>query len=159
MIQRIQTLYLLVAIIMLSIIAFTGDFFTITTNAEIKHYNSFGISSYTLDGKHLINQEYLPLYIIPIVLALFAFVVLMSYKQLNRQFRFSKILWGLYLILVAGVAVWYFIAKNQEVAGEIIGGGYDRSFYLLVIGLPFTQLAYAGIRKDKKTIDSLNRLR
>jgi amino acid transporter len=159
MIQRIQTLYLLVAISMLSIIAFTGDFFTIITNAEIKHYNSVGISSYTLDGKHLINEQNLPLYIIPIVLALFAFVVLLSYKQLNRQFRLSKILWGLYLLLVVGVAVWYFIVKNQEITGEVIGGGYDRNFYLLVIGLPFTHLAYAGIRKDKKTIDSLNRLR
>lgn len=159
MIQRIQSVYLLVVIVMLTIISFYGNFFEIITDEGRFNFNAFGISQYTTDGKELISQTSLPLYIITLALAVFAFFVLLSYKKLNNQFRYSKLLWGLYLFVVIGVAIWFYLIASKQVNGEIIHSNYAASFYLLVIGLPFTHLAYGGIRKDKKTIDSLNRLR
>lgn len=159
MIQRIQSLFLLGAIIMLTIASFWGDFFEIVTDEGRFNFNAFGISQYTTDGKELISQTSLPLYIITLALALFAFFILLSYKKLNNQFKYAKLLWGLYLLTLIGVTVWFYLIAPKQVSGEIIYSNYAASFYLLVIGLPFTHLAYAGIRKDKKTIDSLNRLR
>lgn len=159
MIQRIQTVYLLVAIIMLSIASFWGNFFDIITDEAIFHFNAFGISKYTLDGKELISQTSIPLFVITLALALFALFVMLSYKKLNKQFKYSRLLWGLYLLLLAGIAAWFYLIAPGQTSGEVIQSNYSSAFYILVIGLPFTHLAYAGIRKDKRTIDSLNRLR
>ncbi len=159
MIQRVQSLYLLGAITMLVIVSFWGDFFDYMTDEAFFRFNAFGISKYTLDGKELIEQTSLPVYSVTLLLALFALFVLFSYKKLNKQFAYSKLLWGLYLLVLVGIVVWnYFIAPGQ-VTGKVIQSNYSHSFYLLVIGLPLAHLAHMGIRKDKKTIDSLNRLR
>lgn len=159
MIQRIQSVYLLVVIVMLTILSFYGNLFEIITDEGRFNFNTFGISHYTADGKELISQTSLPLYIITLALAVFAFFILLSYKKLNNQFKYAKLVWGLYLLVLIGVAIWFYLVAPKQVSGEIIHSNYAASFYLLVIGLPFTHLAYAGIRKDKKTIDSLNRLR
>lgn len=159
MIQRVQSLYLLGAITMLVIASFWGDFFDYITDEAFFRFNAFGISKYTLDGKELIEQTSLPVYSVTLLLALFGLFVLFSYKKLNKQFAYSKLLWGLYLLVLVGIVVWnYFIAPGQ-VTGKVIQSNYSYSFYLLVIGLPLAHLAHMEIRKDKKTIDSLNRLR
>lgn len=159
MIQRIQTLFLFGVILMLTIASFSGNFFDYVTNEAIFHFNGFGISKYTLDGSVLIEQNSIPLYIIPMALALFALFVMLSYKKINKQYGYSKILWGLYLLLLIGVVVWnYFLAPDQ-IKGEVVQNNYGAAFYYLVIGLPLTHLAFMNIGKDKKKLDSLNRLR
>lgn len=159
MIQRIQSIFLLVVISVLTIVSFWGNLFEIVTDEARFDFNGFGISKYTLDGKELISQTSIPVFVISLALALFALFILFSYKKLNTQFRYAKLLWGFYLLTLIGVAVWFYLIAPGQTNGKIIHSNYSAAFYILVIGLPFTYLAYAGIRKDKKTIDSLNRLR
>lgn len=159
MIQRIQTIYLLLVIAALTIVSFRGNLFEIVTDEARFNFNASGISKYTTDGKELISQTSIPLFVITLALALFALFVVFSYKKLNDQFKYSKLLWGLYLLLLIGVAIWFYLIAPGQTGEKIIHSNYSSAFYILVIGLPFTHLAYAGIRKDKKTIDSLNRLR
>lgn len=159
MIQRVQTLFLLGAIILLSVVSFWSNFFEIVTDEARFQFNGFGISKYTIDGKALISETSLPIFIITLGLALFALFVMFSYKKLNNQFRYAKLLWGLYLLTLIGLVCWFYLIAPGQTSGKIEHSNYDVGFYLLVIGLPLTHLAYGGIRKDKKTIDSLNRLR
>lgn len=159
MIQRIQSLFLFGAIVILAIVSFSGSFFTVITDTAINEFTAFGISSYTHDKQHLIEQQNLPVYIFTLTLLVFAGWVLFSYKKLGQQLKMARILWGVYLLTVIAVVVWNsFLAKNQ-VKGEVTQSNYGSAFYFLVIGIAFVHLAFMGIRKDKSTIDSLNRLR
>lgn len=159
MIQRIQTVHLLVVTILLAIVSFWGNLFEIVTDEARFNFSASGISKYTLDGKELITHTSIPLFIITLALALFALLILFSYKKLNTQFKYARLLWGLYLLALIGVVAWFYLIAPGQTSGEAVHSNYSAAFYILVIGLPFTHLAYAGIRKDKKTIDSLNRLR
>ena len=159
MIQRIQSVYLFAVIVMLSIVSFWGDFFEIVTDEARFRFNSFGISKFTLDGKVLISQTSIPIIVISIALIVFTVFILFSYKKLNKQLQYSKLLWGCYLLFLIGIAVWFYLIAPGQTTGKILHSNYSYAFYLLVIGLPCTHLAFINIRKDKKTIDSLNRLR
>lgn len=144
---------------MLTIAGFWGDFFDYITDEAVFRFSAFGVSKYTLDGKELIEQTSIPLYIITLALALFALLVMFSYKKLDKQLAYSKLLWGLYLLLLIGVVLWNYLIAPGQVKGGVIQNNYSSSFFVLVIGLGLTHLAFLGIRKDKRTIDSLNRLR
>ncbi|MCO5258950.1 MAG: DUF4293 domain-containing protein [Crocinitomicaceae bacterium] len=159
MIQRIQTVYLLGAIGMLVLASFVGDLFYYVTDEAIFNFNGFGISKLSLDNKELITYATMPFCVITLVLAAFALFVMLSYKKLNKQFAYSKILWGLYLLTIIGVVVWNYLIAPNQLSGKVIQNNYGSAFYFLVIGLPLVHLAFMGIGKDKKTIDSLNRLR
>lgn len=159
MIQRIQSVYLFVAIALLVIISCYGNFFEIITDEGRFAFNALGMSQYTTDGKELIRHTSIPLIIVFLALAAFGLLILFSYKQLRKQLNYAKLFWGLYLLSLIGVIVWFYFIATSQVSGEIVHSNYDVSFYLLVIGLPCTHLAYINIRKDKQTIDSLNRLR
>lgn len=159
MIQRVQTLYLFGAIVMLVIASFWGDFFDVITNEAIFRFNAFGVSQYTVDGNELISQNSMPLYIPTLVLALFSVFVVFSYKKLGTQLKYAKLLWGLFILLLGGIILWYYVFAPKQISGEIAQQNYGASFFVLVIGLGLTHLAFLSIRKDKRTIDSLNRLR
>jgi uncharacterized membrane protein YraQ (UPF0718 family) len=159
MIQRIQSVYLFIAIVLLITAAFVGNFFEIVTDEARFAFNGFGIAKSTLDNKELIEQQNTPFYLIPMLLAAFAVIVLFSFKKIDKQFRFSKLLWGAYLLLIVALAVWMHFFAPDQVSGKVLATNYGAAFFVLVIGLPFTHLAYMGIGKDKKTLDSLNRLR
>lgn len=159
MIQRIQSLYLLGAIIILAIVCFYGSFFTFVTDVAIYEFTAKGITAYTHDKVNVIKTESLPLYVYGITLIALAIIVLFSFKKLDRQAKLARILWGIYLLSVIGIVLWSsFFAQNQ-VEGKVMQSNYGAAFFILVIGIAFVHLAFMGIRKDKATIDSLNRLR
>lgn len=159
MIQRIQTLYLFGTIATLAIASFWDYFFYYVTDEAIFRFNAFGISKYTLDGGELIEQTSIPLYIVTLAFVVFSVFVIFSYKQLSNQLKYAKLLWGLYIAFLIGIIVWYYLFAPNQINGEVVQHSYSSAFFVLVIGLGLTHLAFLGIRKDKKTIDSLNRLR
>lgn len=159
MLQRVQTLFLLGVIIILAVVSFSGDFFTYITDEALYKFSADGITVKTLDNKEVMDTISIPLYIVGIALALFALYVMFGYKNLSRQLASSKILWGLYFVLLLGVVSWNFFIASGQVEGEVLSSNFGRNFYLLVIGLPFAHLTMVNIGKDKKKIDSLNRLR
>lgn len=159
MIQRIQSLYLLGAIIILSIVSFYGSFFTLVTDVAIYDFTASGITAYTHDKANVIKTDSLPLYGVSIALIVLVIVVMFSFKKLNKQAKLARLLWGFYFLCVVAIVLWSsFFAQNQ-VEGEVLKSHYGAAFYILVIGIAFVHLAFMGIRKDKATIDSLNRLR
>ena len=82
----------------------------------------------------------------------------MSYKNIKRQLKWVRSLTFLYFIIVIASMVYFYVGGKVFFKGEFtmeLGLGYA----LLVAGLPFCFLAQLGIKKDKKLLDSLNRLR
>ena len=91
-------------------------------------------------------------------MVLFIFYVAMSYKKINRQLSLARYVSFAYLSIVIALVVFGASGTSYFYGGNCIrelGSGFS----LLVIGFPFCYLAQLGIKRDKKLLDSLNRLR
>lgn len=158
MIQRIQTVYLAVVIILLTFVTLGSELFSFVNETTRFTFNSYGIMEYDIVSGKMISQQSFPFYLGTIALILLSFIALMSYKNLNRQFKLGRTVFGIYfLMLISVIILSYFGTKlvDAETTGRELGLG----FFLFVVGFPFTFLANTGIKRDKKLLDSLDRLR
>lgn len=159
MIQRIQTLYLLGAIICLSIVLFFKN-----TILDFLGTNSIERYKFTLYGIN--NQEDVPLqvsynlpfYIVPFIVIILLLMAIFSYKNLNRQSLLIKISIVLYGLLVLGIVAIFFF-HNIQIEGITANAFIGSGFYILGMGLSLLFFANNGIKRDKNLLDSLNRLR
>ena len=156
MLQRIQTIYFSLVIICLGVTCTGMEFFRFVKGTEFYSFSVYGIQKGV--GNDLSMHKSMPIYLTVIGLCLFSFMTLMSYKNIKRQLKWVRSLTFLYfLILIASIVYYYF-------GGTLFfGGAYLKElgigYALLVAGFPFCFLAQLGVKKDKKLLDSLNRLR
>lgn len=160
MIQRIQTVYLAIAMILLSIVATGSEVFRFVGEKVYYKFNSFGIERFQNafpNGKSEIINSY-PMYISLILLVMFLFVTLMAYKNLKRQLKLVRTAFYIYLLMVIGLVVFSSVGLDSLTI-EPLKRELGLGFFLFIAGLPFVFLANLSIKRDKKLIDSLNRLR
>lgn len=158
MIQRIQTVYLAVVIILLTIVTLGSELFSFIGETSRFTFSSYGIMEYDLTTEKLIGQQSFPFYLGTIALILLSFLTIMSYKNLNRQFKLGRTVFGIYFLMLVTVCLLSYFGNNL-VEAEINGREMGLGFLLFVIGFPFSFLANTGIKRDKKLLDSLDRLR
>ncbi len=160
MIQRIQTIYILISIICLSIITFGRSILIYIFGTSIEHYE---ITLYGITNQEHISVKSsfdLPLNILAFLLLPLLLFSIISFKNLKRQSLILKISTLLYSLLIIGVVSIYFFndidinTDTTKYSPQLASG-----FFILCIGLPALILANNGIKRDKKLIDSLNRLR
>jgi amino acid transporter len=160
MIQRIQTVYLAIAMVLLSIVAVGSEVFRFVGETVFFKFNSFGIERFQVafpNGKsEMVNSS--PLYLSLIMLVMFLFVALMGYKNLKRQLKLVRVAFYVYLLLVVGLLIFSFVGLTSYTP-EPLKRELGLGFFLFIAGLPFVFLANISIKRDKKLIDSLNRLR
>ncbi len=157
MIQRIQTVYLAIAIILLSIVTVGSTLFSYVTETVRFSFSSYGITKYSADGS-FVSQNHFPMYIGLIALILLCFLCLMSYKNLDRQFKLGRTVFYLYFLMVVSLVILS-IYGNALIDAEGAKRELGLGFYLFVAGFPFTFLANTGIKRDKNLLKSLDRLR
>lgn len=158
MIQRIQTLYLIIAMTFLAIVTSGSTIFRYVTEKTVYKFNSFGFNGYDKVTDELTELNGYPMYVSTISLILLAFLAMMSYKNLGRQLKLARMTFYIYLMLTIGMVVFSFIGGDAFLDVPFkreLGSGY----LLFVAGLPFTFLANIAIKRDKSLIESLNRLR
>lgn len=158
MIQRVQTLYLAIAIILLSIVTFGSELFSFVGESSRFTFSSYGIVEYDLIDASVIGKQNFPFFIGTIALILLCFLCVMSYKSLDRQFKLGRMVFFLYFAMLISVIVLSLYGDamiHEETTKRELGLGY----FLFVAGFPFTFLANTGIKRDKKLLDSLDRLR
>lgn len=156
MIQRVQTVYLFLAILCLGATCTGVEFISFTQTLARFSLSVFGIEE--IHGSASEVYKSIPIYLSIIGICLFLFMTLMSYKDLARQLRWVRRLTFLYFVLIIGAIVFYYTGGTLFFKGSFeteLGLGYA----LLVFGFPFCFLAQLAIKKDKKLLDSLNRLR
>ena len=157
MIQRVQTLYLGILIILLSIVTIGTPLFSFINETSRFTFSTWGITEYTLDGKMMGTQTF-PMFVGTIALVLLAFICLMSYKNLNRQFKIGRTVFMMYFLSVVSIVLISFYGDSlidAKVESRELGMGY----YLFIAGFPFSFLANLGIKRDKNLLESLDRLR
>lgn len=157
MLQRIQTIWLLLAaLIILGLFLFP----------YINYIDLVGLGKmilvsgeYGAVNNELVKQEGFILQIIgTVVLALIPLITIFLYKNRKLQIKLIYI----EIVLIFLFAIWlYFSASqtlsliNQKVDSKNIGVG----IFLLPVSIVFLCMAIAGIHKDEKLIKSADRLR
>lgn len=152
MLQRIQTLYLFVAVILTSISLLGGtliDYFSNQKLIEINLYEIIGGST----------PKTLMFYIPVILLITLLCVTISCFKNLKLQKKlawfalFISILWHLFMFAFSIYEAK--LCSNCELTHPLP----TVIFYVQSSSLIFIYLAIRGINKDKNLLDSLNRLR
>jgi glucan phosphoethanolaminetransferase (alkaline phosphatase superfamily) len=146
MIQRIQSLYLLLAAAAGTATWFLNLWKATLSNNTVSYFNA--------------QSSYL-VFVVYMIIVLLALICIFLYKNRKLQFRLTVVN---ILLAVAAIALQYF--KVQDHANKLVASGvnivsatYLPGAFLPVLILIFLYLAARGIYKDEKLIKSLDRLR
>ena len=131
MIQRIQSIYLLVAAISMSLI-------------------SFKVTVYTLNETLFMAQDDTKMFILTIVGAIFSLLGLFMFK--NRKFQMKLIRLTVLIQMIIGVRIFMLFNKFEVVL--------NNSFlFLMALTLIALIMAYRGVKKDDDLVRSVDRIR
>ncbi|MCZ4245567.1 DUF4293 domain-containing protein [Pedobacter punctiformis] len=155
MIQRIQSIWLLLATIALILMMFLPlvSKENKTTETEI---HTVGLYKDVVGkpGPGLLMEQFTPLLITNIVVAVLCFINIFNFKRRTMQKRIAVFS----IIAIGGFAFWCSIFA-QKLPGGIDGARFDFGAYLPAVSILFCIMAIIGINKDEKLIRSAERLR
>ena len=131
MIQRIQSIYLLVAAISMSLI-------------------SFKVTVYTLNETLFMAQDDTKMFILTIVGAIFSLLGLFMFK--NRKFQMKLIRLTVLIQMIIGIRIFMLFNKFEVVL--------NNSFlFLMIFTLIALIMAYRAVKKDDDLVRSVDRIR
>ena len=154
MIQRIQSLYWLGAAICLSFLNFGLNVFTFETKDGMYEFDFYKLVKF--EAGKVVSEKMIWIYPATILVTVFILIAIFSYKRLNGQYKMSnRIKFGLTFMLIFITLNAYLgvFVKNTETV--VLGPGY----FLFAIAVVFSYLASWGVKKDKKLLDSVDRIR
>jgi hypothetical protein len=153
MIQRIQTVYFLIAALLVATTLFGTDLFSFYQVDEV-HSTAYHLFRGTAAQK-------VDFWMLSLVQVIFALMIIFSFKMRHRQIFLGwillllNILSSAWIVLGANVHFVECTACTEPATNLSLGV----AFYLHAVAFIFVFFGIRGVRKDKKTIDSLNRLR
>ncbi len=131
MIQRIQSIYLLIAVISMTLI-------------------SFKVPIYYLNETLFMAQDDTKLFVLTIVGALFSLLGLFMFK--NRKFQMKLIRLTVLIQMIIGIRMFMLFIKFEVVL--------NNSFlFIMVFTLITLIMAYRGVKKDDDLVRSIDRIR
>ena len=131
MIQRIQSIYLVIATIAIFLIAFK-------------------VPIYTLNGRLFMAQDDTKMFILTIVGALFSLFCLFMFK--NRKFQMKLIRLTILIQMIIGVRLFMVFNKFEVVLNTTM-------LFLVTFTLIALIMAYRGVKKDEDLVRSVDRIR
>lgn len=152
MLQRIQTIYLLLVIVFI-ILAIFFPFVTFINVGVVTQFNSFGLDP-SPEGVSIMLPIYIGLFMIIGV----SIATIGLFKNRKRQLLFGKI--NYILILLTLVLLFIDVDSLSEKLLDVNSLPiYGMGTYFIVCTLPLVFLANRAIKKDEALIKSLDRLR
>ncbi len=189
MIQRIQSIYLLLVIVALLTITFGANFFSYKIDKQdnidltIK-LNVFGIQAdgefqnLNPEDEKKINQFLklkersskitsspvvsFPFYLIAIFLILLSIATLLSFKKLETQQKLGRINFVAILTSFIFVIIIFYASRSQvrnAIEDIEFSSRLGLSFYAMIVATAFAFLANIGIKRDLDLIKSIDRIR
>ncbi len=160
MIQRIQTVYLLLAAILLGLIFFF-PIAEISRDAIVYEFNENGFV-YSSTNSSSMNemsgyQPIFPVYLWLTITVACIIIAILFFKKRGVQIKLNY----LNTLLSLGLIVYLFYSADSfnENLGSNAQTTYKIGLYLAVAALPFLILASRSIKKDENLIKSLDRIR
>lgn len=169
MIQRIQTIYLLLAFTCVVLVIFFPIFslkVSTDTMAFDTEFGAYGLVTEGVPGAEL-SSRHMPLYLVFITLSLFTLAAVFLYKNRKRQLLVSRLGLILHVLVAAGIYAFYYVGRSflaesislPEGQSATVRLGMMPGFYFLVSTIPLLLLAIRGIKRDENLVKSLDRLR
>jgi amino acid transporter len=87
-----------------------------------------------------------------------AVLSILNFKKIKKQLQFAKLTIIFSLFLAVYLVLIKFVGHNIY-GFEISTIKLDVGFYLILVTIPLSFLAYSGVKRDKNLLDSLDRLR
>lgn len=157
MIQRIQTLYLILAILALALLFFLPMATYLSDLEYLKLYVT-GVKNMAPDGAVPFGISLaLPLIIAVIAIAIMAGISISLYRNRSKQIQLTNVAVLLNILFILAVLFVYIpmVEKKTGIAPDTTMIG----IYLPVISLMFLVLANRSIKRDEKLVRSIDRLR
>ncbi len=152
MIQRIQSIWFLLAGITISCLIFTP--IITTTAGNIEYYViAKGLYQKTGDVSTLVKSS-TPLLIMTIATAVMCFVSIFNYSDRTRQKRIAFIT----IVFILGLSFWC-SNFSKQIPGGIESATLGIGLFLPVIAISFVLLGIRGIKSDERLLKSADRLR
>lgn len=152
MLQRIQTIYLLLASICVFLMyAFSFAKIDVVTSEYI-----FSFKGLEVDGKNIVD---IPFAIIIGLLAMYTLATIFLFKNRPAQLKMGRLNYLLHLVLVVTLFFSADAAMEKLPNGSAAIISYGVGFYLPVAAIAFLFLANRAIKADEKLVKSLERLR
>jgi len=154
MIQRLQSVYLLAVVILISMFFFFPfASFLLEQDMSVFHISIKGLIPDAGEQKTLLKV--IPLIILLIVIVILTLVTIFLYKRRMFQIRFSIAI----IVLLLGLQglLYYYISVSSHMLGSKTS--YSIIFVFPIISAILSYLAIRGIAKDEALIRSLDRLR
>jgi hypothetical protein len=159
MIQRIQTLYYILAILVLALPMAGMQLFSFINKEMIISITLFGNEKEEV--AHVVREisiPQLPLFWGNLLLILLLLITIISFKNLKRQAALGRFTMIVYLLTVGGL-LFAAYSLSQLLLGFQMSLSLGIGFYCMLSALLFIWLGNRGVKKDRKLLDSLNRLR
>lgn len=157
MIQRIQTIYYILAILSLAIPLAGMTIFSVFDMKITQDITLFGPVTTGLQDPSL-RLPALPMYFGNLVVILMLLLTIFSFKNLRRQASVGRITLIAYVLLILGFCtIAYFL--SQWAILHRMATTFGLGFYFMLPGIVFVFLGNRGVRGDRRLLDSVNRLR
>lgn len=153
MIQRIQTVYLLFASVLMLLMLFF-PWVKFLAGEELYTFYFNGVKVLKESHPEMVVQTW-TLAVLTIVIALISFVMIFLYKKRALQMRLS-IYNMILMVALVGLIFYYAFTVSQELNAITY---YSFPVVFPVIAIVLTYLAFRSIRKDELLIKSYDRLR
>lgn len=154
MIQRIQTLYLLVAEMLVAALFFVPFAEIAALEGNVYKFDMKGIYLEGVQKSELIYGS-LPLIILCAVSLILILFTILQYKKRVLQMRLSTII--IFLMVGISALIFYYVWSSAK----IISGTYSFHIYLVfpIIAAILIYLAIRAIAKDELLVRSIDRIR
>lgn len=155
MIQRIQSLYLLMTSL-LSILFLNGSFLTFLNSSGTEITMNFnGIWESSVAGNPQMIRNLIPLSVIILIICILSFTAIFLFKKRKIQLKLTVSV-ILLAILFIGLMSFYAFWTTGKYQAKLVPGF---KMFIPLLMLVFGILAYRGIRKDENLVKSYDRLR
>ncbi|MBD1429859.1 DUF4293 domain-containing protein [Sphingobacterium litopenaei] len=157
MIQRIQTIWLLLAtVVILGLFMFPYLNYTDLVGLGKKLFVTGEYSA--VNNESVKQSSFILQTIASIVVALVPLITIFQFK--NRKLQIKLIYVSIALIALLGVWMYFSSVATLDLISQSFGANnIGVGFFLLPVSIIFLAMAIGGIRKDEKLIKSADRLR
>ena len=152
MIQRIQTVFLVVSLCFLIPMFFSPIAELMIESGEIQYFSLVGFYQTEAGAVHSINCHYLVM-ILGIVICALSLIAIFMYHKRTLQIRLC--LYNIFLLVGLMGVVLFVLYVGQNIQSI----SFNVPVVFPVISIILHYLALRGIRKDEQMVQSLNRLR
>ncbi len=155
MIQRKQTLFFLAALILVMLPLIGTSFFNYFSEQGMEYcYNAFNFKQVG-SGPLILNKGFE--WILILIISLILVLAILSFKNRKRQIQLGWLAFTMNVLTSALIVFHAFLfeSAHKTDASLVI----EMTFFAFASAFLFIFLGIQGVRKDKKLVDSLNRLR